>query len=571
MNLKNRKTLDKSFNTIAYSVIVLMCIAISAFLIPIIVQGVGAFIFNATIEHEKFLNENLAYKFSDLNDSKKKSDAVRSVLYDKMNAIENPSKVKEYEDLLEKILKSNLSNLENNYSEILQIFDEENFQERLLKLKNFCGNFSLNYEKEFLLFIADIKNNGAQFALNTAINVHDEKIASIIKEEIENLLELKKLSFNQKSSLRRNLSEAIKNKILEQHEILENETKAYLTLKIGIRELLGPATLVEKENFKLMRQKYGQTRFNLAKNTLKNSILKLVISAKDADSREISLVVDSKEYFSDDTNILEIINFTEENLEKMLLPHWTVYWGFFFDEPFDANIFGGIWPMILGTFYLTFGAMLIASPLGIIAAIYFSEYAKRGILISFLRMCVGTLAGVPSIVFGLFGLAFIINTCKISEGKSVLAGAITLALLILPTIIRACEESLKRVPNTYREASLGLGAGKWKCITSVVLPAAIPGMLTGMIISMGRAAGETAPIIFTAATSTGGALAIWKIFNQPTPALPWNIYNICAEHELADKVLHVQYGMVFALIAIVISLNLVAIIIRAKLQKKFKV
>jgi len=571
MNLKNRKTLDKSFNTIAYSVIVLMCVAISAFLIPIIVQGVGAFIFNATIEHEKFLSENLSYKFSDLNDSKQKSDAVRCVLYDKINAIESPDKAKEYTILLEVILKNNLSNLKNNSSEVLKIFEEENFQTRLEQLKNFCEKFSLGYEKEFLLFVDDIKNNGAQFALNTAINEHEESIVPAIKAEIENVLEFKKLSFNQKSSLRRNLSEAIKNKVSEQSEILENENNAYLALKIGIRELLGPQTLAEKENFKLMRQKYGQTRFNLAKDTLKNSILKLSISTRDVEGKEISLIVNSKEFFNDDENILDIINFTEANLEKMLLPHWVVYWGFFFDEPFDANIFGGIFPMILGTFYLTFGAMLIASPLGIIAAIYFSEYAKRGILISFLRMCVGTLAGVPSIVFGLFGLAFIINTCKISEGKSVLAGAITLALLILPTIIRACEESLKRVPNTYREASLGLGAGKWKCIISVILPAALPGMLTGMIISMGRAAGETAPIIFTAATSTGGALAIWKVFNQPTPALPWNIYNICAEHELADKVLHVQYGMVFALIAIVLSLNLVAIIIRSKLQKKFKV
>ena len=171
---------------------------------------------------------------------------------------------------------------------------------------------------------------------------------------------------------------------------------------------------------------------------------------------------------------------------------------------------------------------------------------------------------------GLFGLAFLINTVKISEGKSVLAGCITLALLILPTIIRSCEESLKAVPNSYREAALSLGANKWKAIRTVILPAALPSMLTGIIISMGRAAGETAPIIFTAATSTGAALAISEIFTQPTPALPWNIYNICSEHEMAERVSHVQYGMVLTLIGIVLLLNAIAIVIRARLQNRAK-
>ena len=124
------------------------------------------------------------------------------------------------------------------------------------------------------------------------------------------------------------------------------------------------------------------------------------------------------------------------------------------------------------------------------------------------------------------------------------------------------------MPNSYREAAYGLGAGKWRAICTVILPAALPAMLTGIIISMGRAAGETAPIIFTAATSTGVALGLSEIFSQPTPALPWNIYNICSEHEAAEMVQHVQYGMVFALMAIVLSLNFAAIIIRAKLQKK---
>ena len=159
--------------------------------------------------------------------------------------------------------------------------------------------------------------------------------------------------------------------------------------------------------------------------------------------------------------------------------------------------------------------MLLAIPFGVIAAIYLSEFAAGGRLVSLLRVCISTLAGVPSIVFGLFGLAFFINTLHLSSSKSVLAGSATLALLILPTIIRASEEALKAVPHTYKEAALSLGASPLRMVLTVLLPAALPGILTGIIISMGRAAGETAPIIFTAAVSVGQPLTA---VGNPQPA-----------------------------------------------------
>ncbi|MCX7008039.1 MAG: ABC transporter permease subunit, partial [Kiritimatiellaeota bacterium] len=129
--------------------------------------------------------------------------------------------------------------------------------------------------------------------------------------------------------------------------------------------------------------------------------------------------------------------------------------------------------------------------------------ARENRLVRLLRICISTLAGVPSIVFGLFGLAFFINAIHLSGNKSVLVGSLTLGLLILPTIIRASEEALRAVPATYKQAALSLGAGQWRAVRTVILPAALPGILTGIIISMGRAAGETAPIIFTAAVSVG--------------------------------------------------------------------
>jgi phosphate transport system permease protein len=206
----------------------------------------------------------------------------------------------------------------------------------------------------------------------------------------------------------------------------------------------------------------------------------------------------------------------------------------------------------------------------VIAAIYFQEYAKEGFVFSLLRSCVNTLAGVPSVVFGLFGLAFFINTLRVSPGKSVVAGALTLALLVLPTVIRAAEEAIASVPHTYKEAALSLGAGKWRTILTVILPAALPGILTGIVISMGRAAGETAPIIFTAAVSVGPMVLPAEIFNTPTPALSWNLYNICTEHEAVDEIRHVQYGMALTLVMIVLALNTLAIVLRAKVSRKLK-
>ena len=194
----------------------------------------------------------------------------------------------------------------------------------------------------------------------------------------------------------------------------------------------------------------------------------------------------------------------------------------------------------------------------------------RDRLVSMLRVCISTLAGVPSIVFGLFGLAFFINTLHLSSSKSVLAGSATLALLILPTIIRSAEEALKAVPHTYKEAALSLGASQLRMVLTVLLPAALPGILTGIIISMGRAAGETAPIIFTAAVSVGQPLKLWETLSQPTPALPWNIYNLATEHQAVDEIRHVQFGMVLTLVLLVLLLNLAAILIRARISKKMR-
>jgi phosphate transport system permease protein len=270
------------------------------------------------------------------------------------------------------------------------------------------------------------------------------------------------------------------------------------------------------------------------------------------------------------TSLEPIFEYIQTNSRELIRPKMTFFWGFLTDTSKDSHLFGGIWAEVLGTFYLTFGAMLFAIPIGVLSAIFLVEYAREGRVVKMIRICISTLAGVPSIVFGLFGLAFFINVLHVSPSKSVLAGSLTLAVLILPTVIRAAEEALRAVPITYKEAALSLGAGKWRTIWSVILPAALPGILTGVVISMGRAAGETAPIIFTAAVSVGKPLKFWQTLTEPTPALSWNIYNLCSEHEAADQIRHVQYGMVLVLVLLVLLLNAGAIFYRARIAKKLK-
>lgn len=355
-------------------------------------------------------------------------------------------------------------------------------------------------------------------------------------------------------------------------ELMElTEKKKYRSRYTKVREVLahlfGP--LPGDTEPILLRYQYGTTRWEKAEEALHDLMFVSKWDYSNPDEMAKQYFVPRSDEFAG-TALAALFPYMEKNLEKMLLPQQTFYWGFITERSLDSHIFGGIWAEIQGTFFLAAGAMLFAFPLGVIAAIYFTEYAKDNFFTSILRSANSTLAGVPSIVFGLFGLAFFINTVKVSESKSVLAGSLTLAIMILPTIIRAAEEAILAVPRTYKEASLSLGSTKWRTIMTVILPAALPGIITGGIISLGRAAGETAPIIFTAAVSVGATIGLADVLNSPTPALSWNIYNLASEHEAANEIRHVQYGMVLALISIVLLLNLSAILLRARISKKLK-
>ncbi|WP_430709128.1 phosphate ABC transporter permease PstA [Pseudodesulfovibrio sediminis] len=246
-----------------------------------------------------------------------------------------------------------------------------------------------------------------------------------------------------------------------------------------------------------------------------------------------------------------------------------ISWDFLTGQPTEGGLAGGIFPCIVGTFYLSIGSMALALPLGVSAAIYLHEYAQPGLFMRIVRLCINNLAGVPSVVFGLFGMAFFVaarDLGGLGMGVSIAAGCMTLAVLILPVIIGTSEEALRSVPDTYREASLGLGATKWQTIFKVVLPSAMPGILTGCILSISRAAGETAAIMFTAAASYNPTLPS-SIFDE-VMALPYQIYSLSVSSTDPEATLPLQYGTSLVLVALVLGMNLVAILLRSHLRKK---
>jgi phosphate transport system permease protein len=238
-----------------------------------------------------------------------------------------------------------------------------------------------------------------------------------------------------------------------------------------------------------------------------------------------------------------------------------ISWEFLTQPPKDLGRAGGIFPAIVGTLYLVLGAIAIALPLGVGAAIYLVEYTREGRITKVIRTGVDLLNGTPSIVFGLFGFAFIV--LYLNVGVSLLAGQVTLALMVLPTVIRTTEESLKNIPQSLREGSLALGATRWQTISQVVLPPAVPGIVTGAILSIGRAAGETAPIMFTAVVFSSRFLPD-SVF-EPVMALPYHLFILATNVPGSSTN---KYGTALVLLMLVIGFYSVAIIVRTHFRNK---
>jgi len=228
---------------------------------------------------------------------------------------------------------------------------------------------------------------------------------------------------------------------------------------------------------------------------------------------------------------------------------------------------GGIYPAIVGTLTLILGSMAVALPMGIMAAIYLNEYAGETRTTWLIEMAINNLAGTPSVVFGLFGLALFVK--YFGFGPSILSASLTLSLLIIPVIVRSSQEALITVPKEYRESSLALGISKWQTIRHVVLPAAIPGIVTGSILSIGRVAGETAPILLTGAAYYLPRLPD-SVYSQ-FMALPYHLFVLATAGTNIAKTRPLQYGTALVLLMIVLGLNLIAVLIRRHYRQKLKI
>lgn len=239
-----------------------------------------------------------------------------------------------------------------------------------------------------------------------------------------------------------------------------------------------------------------------------------------------------------------------------------ISWEFLTEMPKNGMREGGIFPAIIGTIYLTIGTIVVSVPFGIFTGIYLVEYTKDNLLTRIINLTIINLAGIPSIIYGLFGMALFVIFLGLDV--SIISGSLTLGIMCLPVIITSTRESLLAIPNHLREASLALGATKWETITKVVLPAALPGILTGVILSISRAAGETAPIMFT-------AVAFYLPFLPETPwdqvmALPYHLYVISTQ--VPNMSASYMNGTLFVLVAITISFNLIGAVIRQRFNNK---
>jgi len=332
--------------------------------------------------------------------------------------------------------------------------------------------------------------------------------------------------------------------------------------------LLGPRP--EEPKRALAQVCYGATRMDQARQLLDRLLVAEQWVPQEGSESLVKVRTPRVEQFKG-TALEPLFPYVESNLSKLLNPRFTCYWQFFVDDNVNSHYFGGVGPEILGTILITVLGMVFVVPLGVIAAAYLVECSSDGWIIRLIRMCINTLAGVPSIVFGLFGLAFFVlflfPLLGFEQKPCILAASMTLAILTLPVMIRASEEAIRTVPMSYKEGSLALGASRFRTFVTVILPAALPGILTGVILSLSRVAGETAPILFTGAVSLG---PVPKSVFDPTRTLSYGSYDMAVGDRLAMMVPHNQYGMVVTLILLILILNAMAIVLRSRVFKKLK-
>lgn len=539
MRTKLREWTNHCFTALSGATIVLLAGALLLFLIPMFAKGLPAVFFNATVEFRKMQAELFNRQSSALSTEIERTDKARAEMF----------------ALLERFSAGiDTAQLQSNARTLFRQFgDELRFREvpteQFISIRQDAREI-----RDRLIEAFDSTDKDEIGPLLDDVSRY-ENDARFTGTSMEPLIAMA-------ATYRRTIEGVDLNRRDEYAADLE-------TVKEQLRNLFGP---LPGENIpSLAMYRFGATRSDVLQKHIHYLIWQERWVQEEPGSPLVRTQVrrDDPEYgVFGQTELAPLFAMVEHNAEAMFEPRFKIYWQYFFDDSTPGHYFGGVGPEVLGTLLLTLLAMCFAVPLGITSAAYLVEYSSENLVIKVIRTCINTLAGVPSIVYGLFGLAFFV---MLVGHPCILSASMTLSLLSLPIIIRASEEAIRAVPQTYREASLALGSGKFRTFVTVTLPAAAPGILTGIILSLSRAAGDTATILFAGAVALGpvpGFTGRWWL--QPTRALSYGSHDITVGDKLAMMVPHNQFGMVMTLILLVLSLNIAAIIIRSRMSRKLR-
>ena len=543
-----RAILDKAFTATAELSVVLMAAALVVILAPMLYGGSQAVIFQGTVEFRRMQLDEKMFNRGDaerLEDEIAATTAARRPVYELLDSFSQGIDVAALEDQARHIYRQLKSQLRNRAEQAPAGGESP---------RDLAGE--AQQLRDTLLEALDSRDRvQARALLDTVLN-HDGRDAfnGTVGEGFFHLAARYAHSLESVDPARR-----------EEHLAALKKVKDILT------HLLGPAPL-EQPQADLAQFRYGATRWDRSEQLLDELLWESQWVAA-GEAQPLREVRKARAELFVGTELAGLFPYVQEHLGEMMLPRRTVYWQYFIDDCTPGHYFGGVGPEILGTLLLTLLSMVFALPVGVMTAAYLIECAGEGHFVRVIRTCINTLAGVPSIVFGLFGLALFVQLLQPAAGLapeiSILAGSMTLAVLVLPIIIRASEEAIRSVPRPYKEASLALGASGLRTFLTVTLPAAMPGVLTGVILSMSRAAGETAPILFTAAVAYRAGMP-GSILHGGTRTLSYSSYDIAVGDRLAAEVPHNQWGMIMTLVLLVLVLNIVAIVIRSRLARKLR-
>ena len=545
MNLATRGMLDKIFTVVTGLSVVALTLVLIAVLGPMVYRGSSAVLFSGTVEFRKMQHD----------------------LFNRANV---------------KALEAEIATTEKVRQDVYRMVDEfkkgidiEAMSDRVREINREFGN-ELRYKDTPTQQYTELRGRSREIRDKLDEAFHSQDIDAIEVGITEVLAQADDPNFRGTSAgeffeIARSFREAARRVDLSRYHDYLVALEDVELLLFGSDEhngLLGPRP--EEPTRALAQVRYGATRMDQARQLLDRFLMAESWVAQEGNESLVKARTPRVEQFRG-TTLEPLFAYVETNIGELLHPRFTFYWQYFVDDNVNSHYFGGVGPEILGTILITVLGMVFVIPLGVIAAAYLVECSSDGWIIRIIRMCINTLAGVPSIVFGLFGLAFFVlflfPLLGFEPRDCILSASMTLAILTLPVMIRSSEEAIRTVPRSYKEGSLALGASRFRTFITVTFPAALPGILTGVILSLSRIAGETAPILFTGAVSKGPVPG--SIFDR-TRTLSYGSYDMAVGDRLAMMVPHNQYGMVVTLIMLILILNAMAIILRSRVFKKLK-